>query len=123
MRVFPISNWTELDVWKYIQQENIDIVPLYFAKKRRITEFNNSLILAEDDRTPDELKDKSFIDEGRFRTLGCYPLTGCINSKASNVSEIIAELQQSDQSERQGRAIDNDSNDYGMETKKKEGYF
>ncbi|MFT6219956.1 MAG: sulfate adenylyltransferase subunit 2 [Rickettsiales bacterium] len=123
VRVFPISNWTELDVWQYIYQENIDIVPLYFAKKRKVVKYNNALILAEDKRTPDHLKDQAFEEEIRFRTLGCYPLTGAVKSSAKNVKEIIEELKQSDESERQGRVIDSDGSGYGMEIKKKEGYF
>tara|TARA_B110000259_G_scaffold187906_1_gene243942 strand:- start:4027 stop:4932 length:906 start_codon:yes stop_codon:yes gene_type:complete len=123
VRVFPLSNWTEMDVWQYIDQENIDIVPLYFAAKRRVTDFNNAIILSEDERTPKNLQEKSFIEEVRFRTLGCYPLTGGMESKAKNVKEIIAELEKSNESERQGRVIDSDGSGYGMEIKKKEGYF
>ncbi|MFT4718648.1 MAG: sulfate adenylyltransferase subunit 2 [Rickettsiales bacterium] len=123
VRVFPLSNWTEMDVWQYIDQENIDIVPLYFAAKRRVTNFNNAIILSEDERTPKNLQEDSFIEEVRFRTLGCYPLTGGMESKAKNVKEIIVELEKSNESERQGRVIDSDGGGYGMEIKKKEGYF
>ncbi len=123
VRVFPLSNWTEMDIWRYIDQENIDLVPLYFAAKRKVVNFNNSIILTEDKRTPKTLRKKSFIEEVRFRTLGCYPLTGGVKSKAKNVKEIIAELEQSNESERQGRLIDLDGSGYGMEIKKKEGYF
>ena len=123
VRVFPLSNWTEMDIWQYINQEKIDLVPLYFAKKRIICEYNNALILAEDERTPNELKEKAFEAEVRFRTLGCYPLTGAVKSNAKNVVDIITELKQSDHSERQGRVIDNDGGGYSMEKKKKEGYF
>jgi len=123
IRVFPLSNWTELDIWEYIYQENIDIVPLYFAKKRRIAKYNGAIILVEDERTPKHLVDESFEAEVRFRTLGCYPLTGGVISSAKNVKEIIAELKASNESERQGRVIDSDGSGYGMEIKKKDGYF
>ena len=123
IRVFPLSNWTEIDVWQYIDQENIDIVPLYFAKKRKVVEYNNALILAEDERTPKHLKQQAFEAEVGFRTLGCYPLTGAVRSSAKTVKDIIKQLKQSNESERQGRVIDNDGSGYGMEIKKKEGYF
>lgn len=123
VRVFPLSNWTEMDVWQYIKQENIDIVPLYYAAKREVVKYNNALILAEDERTPQELKKKSFKTDIRFRTLGCYPLTGGVESNAKNIDDIIRELEESDESERQGRVIDSDGSGYGMELKKKEGYF
>lgn len=123
VRVFPLSNWTEKDIWYYIDQEKIDIVPLYFAKKRKVSEYNGVLILTEDERTPEYLKKESFEEEIRFRTLGCYPLTGAVKSTARNVKDIIDELENSNQSERSGRSIDADGSGYGMEMKKKEGYF
>jgi sulfate adenylyltransferase subunit 2 len=123
VRVFPLSNWTEMDIWQYIYQENINLVSLYFAKKRRVVEYNGALILAEDLRTPEDLQKKSFIAEVRFRTLGCYPLTSAIESSAKNLEQILDELTKSKHSERQGRVIDNDGGGYSMEIKKKEGYF
>lgn len=122
IRVFPLSNWTELDIWLYIYQENIDIVPLYFAKKRMVAESNSALIMTEDERTPKELKNKAKEEMVRFRTLGCYPLTGALKSNAANVLDIIAELMLSKESERQGRIIDFD-NSSSMEKKKTDGYF
>ena len=122
MRVFPLSNWTELDIWEYIERENIEIVPLYFAKKRKIVIRNGVKIMIDDDRFPLEKDEKIHEDEIRFRTLGCYPLTGAIDSKAKNVSEILQELKESKFSERQGRLIDGDQ-DASMERKKREGYF
>jgi len=122
IRAFPLSNWTELDIWLYIYQENIDIVPLYFAKKRKIIEYNSALILIDDDRMPKELREKTKEEMIRFRTLGCYPLTGGIRSNAETVYDIIIELMLSKTSERQSRVIDYDENS-SMEKKKKEGYF
>tara|TARA_B100000963_G_scaffold361768_1_gene399390 strand:+ start:6082 stop:6984 length:903 start_codon:yes stop_codon:yes gene_type:complete len=122
IRVFPLSNWTELDIWQYIYQENIDIVPLYFASERKLIERDGILIDLNDDRLkllPDE---KVFEKKVRFRTLGCYPLTGAFESNASTLEEIVLELLKSTSSERQGRAIDKDEN-ASMEQKKKEGYF
>ena len=122
IRVFPLSNWTELDIWQYIYQESIPIVPLYLAKKRPVVIRNDMIIMVDDKRfrllPGEEIIEKSV----RFRTLGCYPLTGAIESTASNISEIILELLKSRSSERQGRAIDNDSS-ASMEKKKQEGYF
>lgn len=122
LRVFPLSNWTELDIWTYIQSEGIEIVPLYFAQKRPVVERDGALIMVDDDRfvlRPDEaIVEKSV----RFRTLGCYPLSGAIESDASSVVDIIAETAISRLSEREGRMIDRDS-DASMETKKQEGYF
>ena len=121
IRVFPLSNWTEMDIWYYIAMENIPIVPLYFAKKRPVVEREGALILVDDDRMPveeGEVKKKMV----RFRTLGCYPLTGAVESEASTVEEIIAEMTLSDVSERSSRVIDKDSED-AMERKKREGYF
>ena len=122
IRVFPLSNWTELDVWQYIYEEKIDIVPLYFAKKRKVIERDGMLLDVNDDRL--QLKDGETIVEKivRFRTLGCYPLTGAVESNASTLEEIVLELLKSTSSERQGRAIDKDEN-ASMEQKKKEGYF
>ena len=121
IRVFPISNWTEMDVWYYIQQENIPIVPLYFAEKRRIIEKDGVMILVDDDRMPTEgyeIREEMV----RFRTLGCYPLTGAVKSTATTMQEIIDEMTLSDVSERNTRVIDFDG-DSSMEQKKREGYF
>ena len=122
IRVFPLSNWTELDIWQYIYEEKIDIVPLYFASKRKVIERDGMLLDVNDDRL--ELKAGENIVEKtvRFRTLGCYPLTGAVESNASTLEEIVLELLKSTSSERQGRAIDKDQN-ASMEQKKKEGYF
>ena len=122
IRVFPLSNWTEIDVWTYIRQEDIPVVPLYFAAERPVVERNGMLIKVDDDRlplNPGEVPQKRLV---RFRTLGCYPLTGAIESRAANLSEIIAELEGARTSERQGRAIDHDQSG-SMELKKREGYF
>lgn len=121
IRVFPLSNWTEMDIWYYIAIEKIPIVPLYFAKKRPIVERDGVLILVDDDRMPVE-KGEVKQEMVRFRTLGCYPLTGAVRSKAKTVDEIIEEMTLSDVSERNARVIDKDS-DASMEKKKKEGYF
>ena len=122
IRVFPLSNWTELDIWQYIYEEKIDIVPLYFASKRKVIERDGMLLDVNDDRL--ELKAGESIVEKtvRFRTLGCYPLTGALESNATTLEEIVLELLKSTSSERQGRAIDKDEN-ASMEQKKKEGYF
>lgn len=121
-RVFPLSNWTEFDVWSYIQRENIPVVPLYFAKERPIVERDGALIMRDDDRM--ELQNGEKIESRlvRFRTLGCYPLTGAVESNATTISEIVAEMRNSRVSERQGRIIDHDGN-ASMEQKKAEGYF
>ena len=122
IRVFPLSNWTELDIWQYIYREHIPIVPLYFAAERPVIERNGMLIMVDDDRMqllPGERIEPRTV---RFRTLGCYPLTGAIDSKAEDVADIVLELLQSTTSERQGRAIDTDSSG-SMEKKKQEGYF
>ena len=122
VRVFPLSNWTELDIWQYIYLEQIDIVPLYFAADRPVIQRNGMLMMVDDDRLkllPGEIVETRKV---RFRTLGCYPLTGAIESSANNLSEIVLELLQSRTSERQGRAIDNDAG-ASMEQKKQEGYF
>lgn len=122
IRVFPLSNWTELDVWQYIHKEKLPIVPLYLAAKRPIVERNGALIMVDDDRLPLEKNEKPDLRLVRFRTLGCYPLTGAVESSASNVPEIIEELLASKHSERQGRVIDRDQPS-SMEAKKREGYF
>ena len=122
VRVFPLSNWTELDIWQYIYKENIPIVPLYLADKRPVIEREGMLILVDDDRL--QVNDKEIIKEKlvRFRTLGCYPLTGAVESSATTVEKIILELLESKNSERQGRLIDKDQIG-SMEIKKQEGYF
>ncbi len=122
IRVFPLSNWTELDVWQYIYLENIPIVPLYFAAKRPVVERNGVLIMVDDDRMRLNLGEKPIEKVVRFRTLGCYPLTGAIESNATTLPEIIEEMLLAKQSERQGRVIDYDEAG-SMEQKKKEGYF
>jgi sulfate adenylyltransferase subunit 2 len=122
MRVFPLSNWTELDVWRYIRREQIPVVPLYFAKPRPVVRRNGALIMVDDARLPLQPNEQPETLAVRFRTLGCYPLTGAIESDAASVSDIIAELMQSRASERQGRLIDFDQT-ASMERKKQEGYF
>ncbi|WP_333677117.1 sulfate adenylyltransferase subunit CysD [Dyella sp.] len=122
VRVFPLSNWTEMDVWQYIRSENIPVVPLYFAKKRPVVERDGVLIMVDDDRFVLRNEEKIEHRMVRFRTLGCYPLTGAIESSASTVDEIIAEMSASKSSERQGRVIDHDPS-ASMERKKHEGYF
>ena len=122
IRVFPLSNWTELDIWQYIYAENIPVVPLYFAKKRLVTEYMGAKILLDDDRVPAELVSKASEELVRFRTLGCYPLTGAITSSADTLQKIIQEMLFAKNSEREGRLIDSDST-ASMEKKKQEGYF
>lgn len=122
IRVFPLSNWTELDIWQYIYLENIPIVPLYFAAERSVVEYMGTKILVDDDRMPEELKKTAKKELVRFRTLGCYPLTGAISSDAKTLPEIIREMLLTSTSERQGRLIDGDQN-ASMEMKKQEGYF
>jgi len=122
VRVFPLSNWTEIDVWQYIYQEKIPIVPLYFAKTRPIIKRDNMLIMVDDDRLKLNQNEKIEQIKVRFRTLGCYPLTAAVESSASSVEEIIIELLETKYSERQGRLIDNDQIG-SMEKKKQEGYF
>ncbi|MBO2559867.1 sulfate adenylyltransferase subunit CysD [Shewanella algae] len=122
IRVFPLSNWTELDIWQYIYQENIDIVPLYFAEQRPVVERDGSLIMVDDERMPLNEGEEPEYRRVRFRTLGCYPLTGAIESSAATLAEIIEEMLLSRSSERQGRVIDRDSSG-SMEKKKREGYF
>jgi sulfate adenylyltransferase subunit 2 len=122
IRVFPISNWTELDVWQYIHLENIAIVPLYFAAKRPVVERDGVLLMVDDDRFPLAPGESPDIRSVRFRTLGCYPLTGAVESEATTLPEIIQETLLTTTSERQGRAIDHDAA-ASMEKKKQEGYF
>jgi sulfate adenylyltransferase subunit 2 len=122
VRVFPLSNWTEMDVWLYIQRENIPVVPLYFAKPRPIVERDGALIMADDERFELHSNETIEMREVRFRTLGCYPLTGAVESSASTLAAIIDEMAHSRSSERQGRVIDQDPT-ASMERKKQEGYF
>ena len=122
IRVFPLSNWTELDIWQYIHLEKIPIVPLYFSKERPVVERDGALILVDDERLPLEEDERPMMKNVRFRTLGCYPLTGAVESKADTLPEIIQEMLLTTTSERQGRTIDHDSN-ASMEKKKQEGYF
>jgi sulfate adenylyltransferase subunit 2 len=122
MRVFPLSNWTELDVWTYIAAEGIDIVPLYFAKERPVVRRDGTWIMVDDDRLPLGPGEAPELRRVRFRTLGCYPLTGAIESEAATLADIVRELRASPLSERQGRLIDNDEA-ASMERKKKQGYF
>jgi sulfate adenylyltransferase subunit 2 len=122
VRAFPLSNWTELDVWEYILAENIPLVPLYFAKPRPVVRRAGTLIMVDDDRLPLEKGEKPEMRTVRFRTLGCYPLTGAVESTAATVAEIVAELRAARTSERQGRLIDSDEG-ASMERKKREGYF
>jgi len=122
IRVFPLSNWTELDIWQYIRRENIEIVPLYFAAERPVVTWNGVDIMVDDDRMPEELAKTAVMKSVRFRTLGCYPLTGAVESTASTLEEIIQEMLLTTTSERQGRVIDADQA-ASMEKKKQEGYF
>ena len=122
MRVFPLSNWTELDVWEYIKAENIPVVPLYFAKQRAVVERDGVLIMVDDERLPLLPGEAPKMMRVRFRTLGCYPLTGAVTSNADTLDAIIAEMRGSASSERQGRVIDHDEAG-SMEKKKREGYF
>lgn len=122
IRVFPISNWTELDIWQYIYRENIPIPSLYFAKERPIVERDGALIMVDDDRMPLKKGEKPKMEVVRFRTLGCYPLTGAVRSTATTLPQVIQEMLVSTSSERQGRVIDHDQS-ASMEKKKQEGYF
>ncbi|MDE3177165.1 MAG: sulfate adenylyltransferase subunit CysD [Pseudomonadota bacterium] len=122
MRVFPLSNWTELDVWEYVKYENIPVVPLYFSKPRPVVERAGTLIMVDDERLPLEPGETPKMMRVRFRTLGCYPLSGAVVSEAQTLDEIIAEMKASTTSERQGRLIDTDEAG-SMEKKKREGYF
>ncbi|MER5438761.1 sulfate adenylyltransferase subunit CysD [Streptomyces sp. NPDC002790] len=122
VRVFPLSNWTELDVWEYIRQEHIPIVPLYFAARRPVVERDGTLIMVDDERMPLLPGEEPELRSVRFRTLGCYPLTGAVESVAESLTDIIQEMLLTHTSERQGRVIDHDSS-ASMEKKKQEGYF
>jgi sulfate adenylyltransferase subunit 2 len=122
IRVFPLSNWTELDVWLYVHKENLPMVPLYFAKERPVVKRGGTWIMVDDDRMPLNPGEQPEMRKVRFRTLGCYPLTGAIDSEADTVPKIIEEMLRSRDSERQGRVIDFDEGG-SMEQKKKEGYF
>ncbi len=122
IRVFPLSNWTELDIWQYIYLESIKIVPLYLSAKRPVVERDGTLIMVDDDRMPIEEGEEVQMKSVRFRTLGCYPLTGAVESEAATLPEIIQEMLLTKTSERQGRVIDHDSTG-SMEKKKMEGYF
>jgi sulfate adenylyltransferase subunit 2 len=122
MRVFPLSNWTELDIWTYIAQENIPVVPLYFAAVRPVIYRDGMLIMVDDDRLKLRPGEKIDYRSIRFRTLGCYPLTGAVESQSANLAEIIDEMRHATTSERQGRAVDHDQS-ASMEKKKQEGYF
>lgn len=123
IRVFPISNWTELDIWQYIMKERIEIVPLYMAAPRPTVERDGLLLMVDDDRFPLEPGEVPQMRSIRFRTLGCYPLTGAIESEAATLPEVVQEMLLTTTSERQGRAIDKDAGGAGMEKKKQEGYF
>jgi len=122
IRAFPLSNWTELDIWLYIYLENIPIVPLYFAQERPVVERNGTLLMVDDDRLPLNPGEKPRMEKVRFRTLGCYPLTGALPSHATTLPDIIREMLLTKYSERSGRLIDHDE-EGSMETKKREGYF
>ena len=122
VRVFPLSNWTELDVWRYIRREGIPVVPLYFAAERPVVERDGALIMVDDDRFRLEPGETPVMRRVRFRTLGCYPLTGAVESEAADLDAIIAEMEAGTQSERSGRLIDHAEGD-SMEKKKREGYF
>ena len=122
IRVFPLSNWTELDIWQYIRLENIPIVPLYYAKERPCVEIDGNLIMADDERLPQELVPLIKPRMVRFRTLGCWPLTGAVESTATNIEEIVEEMMTTTKSERTTRVIDFDQ-EASMEQKKREGYF
>ena len=122
IRVFPLSNWTELDIWEYIYREDIPVVPLYFAKPRPVVHRDGGLIMVDDDRLPFDPGETPEMRSVRFRTLGCYPLTGAIESQAESLPEVIGEMLLATTSERQGRVIDRDAS-ASMEDKKQEGYF
>ncbi len=122
IRCFPISNWTELDIWQYIRREQIEIVPLYYAAERPVVEWEGSQIMVDDERMPEALRKTAVTKSVRFRTLGCYPLTGAVESTADTLEDIIQEMLLTKSSERQGRTIDRDQA-ASMEKKKQEGYF
>lgn len=122
IRVFPLSNWTELDIWQYIRLENIPIVPLYYAKERPVVNVDGNYILVDDNRMPAEMREKAEMKMVRFRTLGCYPLTGAVESEADTIEKIVEEMMITTKSERTTRVIDFDQ-EASMEQKKREGYF
>ena len=122
MRVFPLSNWTELDVWRYIRRERIEVVSLYFAQERPVVERDGQLIVPDDDRMPLEPGEQPVMRRVRFRTLGCYPVTGAVESDASTIDELVTEMEGDRTSERAGRMVDGDRGD-SMEAKKRSGYF
>ena len=122
MRVFPLSNWTEMDVWHYIRRERIPVVPLYFAAPRPVVERDGSLLMVDDERFPLRPEEQPRLRRVRFRTLGCYPLSAAIESKAENVDELIDEMRLDRRSERAGRLIDGEGGT-SLESKKSEGYF
>ena len=123
IRVFPLSNWTELDVWQYVLREKIEIVPLYYAAERPTVVRDGLILMVDDDRF--RLTDGEQVEmrRVRFRTLGCYPLTGAVESEAADLGAVVAEMERATTSERQGRAIDRDGGGHAMERKKQEGYF
>jgi sulfate adenylyltransferase subunit 2 len=123
MRVFPLSNWTELDVWKYIERESIPIPDLYFSKPRPVVERDGTLIMVDDDRFPLRDGETPELRMVRFRTLGCYPLSGAVESTADTMEDLVREMSGSKYSERSGRLIDGEGGSESMESKKKEGYF
>ena len=123
VRVFPLSNWTELDVWEYVEREGIEVVPLYFAAERPCVERDGLILMVDDERMRLAEGERPAMRRIRFRTLGCYPLTGAVESDADSVEKVIAEMRASRSSERQGRAIDRDAGSGSMEKKKQEGYF
>ena len=122
VRVFPLSNWTETDIWQYIRLENIPIVPLYYAKERPVVQMDGNLIMADDERLPEKYRDQIEMKMVRFRTLGCWPLTGAVESNADTIETIVEEMMTTTKSERTTRVIDFDQ-DASMEQKKREGYF
>jgi len=123
VRVFPLSNWTELDVWRYIERESIAVVPLYFSAERDVVERDGLILMIDDERFRLNDGERPQMRRVRFRTLGCYPLTGAVESEAADIGAIVAEMERTTTSERQGRAIDKDGGDHAMERKKQEGYF
>ena len=123
LRVFPLSNWTELDVWRYVEREGVEVVPLYFADERPVVERDGLILMVDDDRFRLADGELPVMRRVRFRTLGCYPLTGAVESDAANIAAVVAEMERATTSERQGRAIDRDGGDHAMERKKAEGYF